>query len=123
MAFVHKLPYGATVIALLALCASAPDVVAQNLTGYCLDNKEAGCQDRYIPFSGRSIELCEEVCTLTNPTSIRGLNATLYDFACRTHLHTSHWAGRVMILKQSGLDGARTYLVSERDTLPIVRCR
>jgi len=107
----------------LVLVGSADVMSAENLTGYCLDNGEAGCQDRFIPFAGNSIDFCEETCTLTNPTKVRGLNATLYDFACQSD-SPSAMAGRVMILKQTGFDGTtRTSLVSRYETQPIVRCR
>jgi hypothetical protein len=112
-----------TAFALVVLAGSFDIVSAQNLKGYCLDNGEAGCQDRYLPFIGNSIDFCEETCTLTNPTMIRGLNATLYDFVCRSD-SPSEMAGRVMILHQTGFDGnTRTSLVSKNGTRPIVRCR
>ena len=112
-----------TAFALVVLAGSVDIVSAQNLTGYCLDNGEAGCQARYIPFIGNSIDFCEETCTLTNPTKIRGLNATLYDFVCRSD-SPGGMAGRVMILHQTGFDGnKRTSLVSKNGTRPIVRCR
>lgn len=121
---VRNLSFRTTIVALFALIGFCPDVVAQNLTGYCLDNKDDGCQDRYIPFEGNSIQFCEEACTFTKPTSVRGLNATLYDFKCQSALDHSYWAGRVMILKQTSYDGrTRTSLVSRRDTLSIVRCK
>ena len=100
-------------------CLSAS---AENLTGYCLDTGSAGCQDRFIPFDGKSIDFCEETCGLTNPTLVRGLNATLYDFVCKSD-NPSTEGGRVMILRQKDWAGKSTIsLVTERETQPIVKC-
>ena len=96
---------------------------AENLTGYCLDTGSAGCQDRFIPFDGKSIDFCEETCRLTNPTAVRGLNATLYDFACKSD-YPSTEGGRVMILRQNDPTGKTNIsMVTEHLTRPIVRCR
>jgi hypothetical protein len=100
-------------------CLSAS---AENLTGYCLDTGSAGCQDRFIPFDGKSIDFCEETCGLTNPTTVRGLNATLYDFVCKSD-NPSTEGGRVMILRQNNSTGKTTIsLVTEHQTQPIVLC-
>ena len=113
----------AVALAVLMLGGNRAPASAENLTGYCLDNGEAGCQDRLIPFNGNSIDFCEETCTLTNPTSVRGLNATLYDFDCRAD-GDSMLAGRVMILRQKTMGGKRTIsLITRDETQPIIRCK
>jgi len=57
-------------------------LLRNNLTGMYLDNHKAGCQSRYLPFKGLTIDFCEETCTLTNPVDTRGINEILYDFEC-----------------------------------------
>lgn len=110
-------------VPVVAFGGSLDRASAQNLTGYCLDNREGGCQDRYIPFRGNTIDFCEETCTLTNPTKVRGLNATLYDFVCRSDSPTA-MGGRVMLLQQTDpLGKTRTSFVSKHDTKSIVRCK
>lgn len=74
-----------------------------------------------MPWQGASIALCEESCTLTNPVTVRGMDATLYDFACVADYDTP-MAGRVMLLRQDGGDGARLSLVTRRETIPVVPC-
>ena len=109
-------------VAVMLRFAPTGVVSAQDLTGYCLDNREGGCQGRYLPFRGNTIDFCEETCTLTNPTQVRGLNAILYDFACLSDYPSSK-AGRVMILQQTDHAGKTlTSLISKSDTKRIVRC-
>lgn len=96
---------------------------AESLTGFCLDNLDAGCLDRLIPFDGNSIGFCEETCELTKPTAVRDLNATLYDFVCRGDSATGG-GGRVMILRQKDWNGKSTIsFIDEHETRPVVQCR
>ena len=98
-------------------------VMAQNLTGYCLDNGSKGCQDRYIPFSRNAIDFCEESCEFTNPVAVRGMEATLYDYKCRSD-HAGTTSSRALIVIQSGGDNeTRTSMVTRDGTRPIVRCK
>jgi len=107
----------------MVIYGSCLSVSAENLTGYCLDNGSAGCQDRFIPFDGKSIDFCEETCGLANPTAVRGLNATLYDFVCNSDGPGAE-QGRVMILRQKNSSGKSTIsLVTEGETRAIERCR
>ena len=57
-------------------------LIKDDLSGMCLDNLEAGCQGRYLPFRGLKIDFCEETCSLINPINIEGINATAFDFEC-----------------------------------------
>lgn len=107
---------------LLALIALPAPLLAQNLTGLCLDMREAGCMDRYIPFSGNTISFCEESCTLTAPVEVRGLSATLYDLQCSAD-HGEIPDERVMLLtQQDPMSGPRTFWVDAEDTFKMVAC-
>lgn len=108
---------------LMALTLGSTAASAQNLTGYCVDNGEEGCQSRYIPFRGKSIDFCEETCTLTNPVVVRGLEATLYDFDCKSDMQ-SDYNGRVLLIRQKDYQGKLTItLLTKSQMLPIVQCR
>ena len=50
-------------------------LIKDDLSGMCLDNLEAGCQGRYLPFRGLTIDFCEETCSLINPINIEGISA------------------------------------------------
>ena len=103
------------------LIYSSP-VFASDYTGFCVDNVEDGCSDRFLPFEGLTLPLCEENCTLTNPVEVRGFPATLYEFKCKGD-GESQPDERVMILTQTGYDENVTILfVDKRETRKIVRC-
>lgn len=107
---------------LVALSAVPASLPAQNLTGLCLDMREAGCMDRHIPFSGNTIDFCEESCTLAAPVEVRGLDATLYDLQCRGD-YGDIPDKRVMLLTQQDLmSGPRTFWVDAENTFQMVPC-
>lgn len=107
---------------LLAICALPATLHAQNLTGLCLDMREAGCMDRYIPFSGNTISFCEESCSLTAPVAVRGLDAALYDLQCRGD-YGEIPDRRVLLLSQEDpVSGPRSLWVDAQSTLEIVPC-
>lgn len=96
--------------------------IAQNLKGYCLDNLEEGCQDRFIHFERDNIDFCEEKCEFTNPINIRGMDGVLYDFICRSD-HAGSESERVIVLNQKSHSGNRSrFLVTSEDTRAIVPC-
>ena len=107
---------------LLAICALPAPLLAQDFSGLCLDMREAGCMDRHIPFTGNTIDFCEESCTLTAPVEVRGLDATLYDLQCRGD-YGEIPDKRVMLLTQQDLmSGPRTFWVDAENTLQMVAC-
>jgi hypothetical protein len=54
---------------------------------------------------------------------VKGLDATLYDFVCKSDSPTA-MAGRVMILRQKiSNDKSTISLVTEGETRPIARCK
>jgi hypothetical protein len=95
---------------------------AQNLTGLCLDMREAGCMDRHIPFSGNTIDFCEESCTLTTPVAVRGLDAALYDLQCRGDYGAIPDRRVLLLAQQDPTYGPRTLWVDAESTLEIVPC-
>jgi len=93
-----------------------------NLSGYCLDMKEEGCMPRFNPFTGMSIDFCEESCSLGNSTPVRNLDAVLYDKSC-----IADWGRpdmeRVLIIQQTDHSGESSISwVDQYETLNIVRC-
>ncbi|WGW05519.1 hypothetical protein [Tropicibacter oceani] len=94
--------------------------------GLCLDNVEAGCNDRFIPFGGHSIGICEATCTLENPVNLRAMEGTLYDVTCQgdgPEYGNEIGSDRVLVLKQSGYeDGPRLSLIGTNYTRAIVPC-
>ena len=86
-------------------CLSSPSwsddlnfqLIKDDLSGMCLDNLEAGCQGRYLPFRGLKIDFCEETCSLINPINIEGINATAFDFECLSD-NTRPLASRVLLI-------------------------
>ena len=72
-------------------------LIKDDLSGLCLDNLEAGCQGRYLPFRGLTIDFCEETCSLINPINIEGINATAFDFECLSD-NTRPLASRVLLI-------------------------
>jgi hypothetical protein len=93
-----------------------------NLSGFCLDVKEEGCTPRFVPFTGMSIDFCEESCSLGNATPIRNLDAVLYEKSC-----IADWGRpdmeRVLIIQQTDHSGqSKISWVDQYETLDIVRC-
>jgi len=80
-------------------------LLRNNLTGMCLDNHKAGCQSRYLPFTGLTIDFCEETCTLTNPVDIREINEILYDFEC-TSDYASPFLSQVLLTLRKNHSGS-----------------
>ena len=72
-------------------------LIKDDLSGMCLDNLEAGCQGRYLPFRGLKIDFCEETCSLINPINIEGINATTFDLECLSD-NTKPLASRVFLI-------------------------
>lgn len=107
---------------LIAISAVPAPLPAQDLTGLCLDMREAGCMDRHVPFSGNTIDFCEESCTLAAPVPVRGLDAALYDLQCRGD-YGEIPDRRVLLLSQEDpVSGPRSLWVDAQSTLEIVPC-
>lgn len=107
------------ILAAGVLPASLP---AQTLTGFCLDMREGGCMDRYVPFSGNTIDFCEERCTLTAPVVVRGMNASLYDLQCRGDYGEIPDKRVLLISQYDQISGPRSLWVDAEDTFEIVPC-
>ena len=86
-------------------CLSSPgwsdelnfQLIKDDLSGMCLDNLEAGCQGRYLPFRGLKIDFCEETCSLINPINIEGISATAFDLECLSD-NATPLASRVLLI-------------------------
>lgn len=63
------------------ILVSIPIPVASgiDLNGWCMPDD--GC-DGPIPFRDGRFDQCEASCKLTNPVSVRDMDATLYDVSC-----------------------------------------
>ncbi len=101
---------------------SGPASLAAGLEGFCIDLGEEGCTDRYLPFESMSVSFCEETCTLSNPVSIRGLDATLYDYKCVSDSPVD-FGDRVIIIKQiiSETESKMSF-IDGTSILPITKC-
>jgi hypothetical protein len=97
---------------------------AEGYKGLCVDNVEAGCNERLLRFhaDGYTLSLCEENCTLVNPVNVRDLDAILYDFECKGD-YGDIPNQRVMVLTQTDYDGrVETLFIDKFETRKIVRC-
>ena len=72
-------------------------LIKDDLSGMCLDNLEAGCQGRYLPFRGLKIDFCEETCSLINPINIEGISTTAFDLECLSD-NATPLASRVLLI-------------------------
>ena len=112
----------ALLASVVAFSISVP-ASAQSLGGLCLELQEWGCTPRYLPFTGLSIDFCEETCELTNPVNVRGMNGVLYGLSCQADYNTPYDGQRVLILRQYIRDGvALISWIDRRETLRIVPC-
>lgn len=107
---------------LLAICALPAPLLAQDFSGLCLDMREAGCMDRHIPFTGNTIDFCEESCTLTAPVEVRGLDAALYDLQCRGDYGEIPDKRVLLISQEDPMSGSRSLWIDAESTLEIVPC-
>lgn len=93
---------------------------AQNFNGWCFDGGE--CTGT-VSISGNSFDLCEESCKLTNPVSVNGLNATLFDAECLSD-HAGRNSERMFFLRyMDQMTGAeRGLMASANGTTELFRC-
>jgi len=54
--------------------------MAIDLDGWCFPAND--CTGAPMPIRDNAFNTCEEVCTLSSPTSVRGMSGTLYDVRC-----------------------------------------
>ena len=112
-------------ITLTSFFVLASGAHSQDLSGWCIDMGEPGCQDRYIPFHGNSIDWCEESCLLDNRVKVTNMFANLYDYTCRSD-HAGTVKSRVMILTQTVYVNTKKVdkhsFITTTGTLPITPC-
>jgi hypothetical protein len=93
---------------------------AQSLKGWCYPADD--CMGTQIPIGSGTYDTCEETCTLTNPVSVRDMEATLYDVVCRGDwMEGGSISNRIMFIKQS-LDQIRMFAISENSVTQLERC-
>ena len=119
----HFIKIACSMIALGMYLIGTQSMAQPQLHGLCLDTLEAGCQPRYLPFVGMSIDFCEETCTLVNPTNVRNMDAALYDLECTADYETPLDGRRVMLLIQTDWDDSKSlWWIDNNSTLEIVHC-
>jgi hypothetical protein len=93
---------------------------AQELRGWCFAADE--CMGVQIPIGSGTYNTCEETCTLTNPVSVRGMEATLYDEVCQGDwMAHGSITNRVMFISQVS-DQIRMFAVREHWITELERC-
>ena len=109
------------------LIAAAAAVLVPNAAlafdGLCIDNREAGCVDRYIPFRGKTLDFCEASCTLTNRVDVRDMDGALYDVECLSDSGSKPIGPRVFwLLQTGGFNTERLIMVDESNVWAVVAC-
>lgn len=107
---------------LVTTVSTATVAVSQGFSGYCLDLGSAGCTARYIPFRNMSLDFCEETCTLTNPVSVNGMSAVLYELSCVADYNTPLDGSRVFIIEREEYGARIINWIDNRQILGIGRC-
>jgi hypothetical protein len=99
------LPFLLASLAYPAIAQSQPD-----FTTLCLDVGTNPCTDRYLPFRGTTVNLCDKTCTFSAPVRVIDMEATLYKVQCTAGAPDS----RAMIISQSGHDGLhKTFVIGD----------
>ena len=94
---------------------------AQDLRGWCYPVNE--CMGEQIPVGSGSYNTCEEICTLTNPVPVRGMEATFYDEVCQGDwMENGSMTNRIMFIKQSS-DQTRMFAIREGWITQLERCK
>ena len=92
---------------------------ANDFIGWCFASDACVGPSR---ITRQGFETCEETCSMNNPVSVRGLNATLYDVVCR-----GDWGGyehRMLFMKYADGDGnQRALAVGPNGSEELERCR
>ncbi|MEC7963166.1 MAG: hypothetical protein VX201_07835 [Pseudomonadota bacterium] len=93
---------------------------AQDLEGWCYPAND--CIGAQIPLGSGTYDTCEETCTLTNPVSVRDMEATLFDVVCRGDwMEAGSMSSRLMIIKQAS-DQTRMFAIGENSVTQLERC-
>ena len=93
---------------------------AQDLRGWCFPADD--CMGTQIPIGSGTFDTCEETCTLTNPVSVRDMEATLYDVVCRGDwMEGGSISNRLMLIEQSS-DQTRMFAISKYSVTQLERC-
>ena len=90
---------------------------AQSYDGLCFPGNE--CTGP-VPISGNTFFTCEENCEMEGPTSVRGMDAVLFDVTCRGD--SGAFSYRMMLARIMTADGLGTYAVTNDAITPLVRC-
>lgn len=77
---------------------------------------------RHIAFAGNTIDFCEESCTLTGATEVRGMDAALYDLQCRGDYGDIPDARVLLLRQQNPVAGTITLWITATDSYQIVPC-
>ncbi len=101
-------------VLVMAFGASAS---AQSYDGLCFPGNE--CTGP-VPISGNTFFTCEENCEMQEPTSVRGMDAVLFDVTCSGDSGTFSY--RMMLARIMTADGLGTYAITNDAVTPLVPC-
>jgi hypothetical protein len=101
----------------LFLCALSLSATAQGYEGLCFPGNE--CTGP-VPISGNTFFTCEENCEMQQPTSVRGMDAVLFDVTCRGDSGTFSY--RMMLARIMTADGLGTFAITNDAITPLMRC-
>ncbi|HFE39631.1 MAG TPA: hypothetical protein ENK06_14650 [Gammaproteobacteria bacterium] len=92
----------ATILLTLLMTNTA---IAGSFEGKYRPNKNWNCRDvgvdgGALAIRGNKLHGVENVCTMTNPTRVRDMDATLYDLDCWGE--GEKWKSRIMLMKTDG---------------------
>ena len=98
-------------------CTLSASAIAQGYEGLCFPGNE--CTGP-VPISGNTFFTCEENCVMEEPTSIRGMDAVLFDVTCRGDSGTFSY--RMMLARIMTADRLGTFAITNDAITPLVRC-
>ncbi len=91
---------------------------AQSYDGLCFPGN--GCTGP-VPITGNSFFTCEETCVMEEPTSVRGMDAFLFDVTCRGDSGTFSY--RLMMARIMNEGQLRTYAITNDEITPLENCQ
>ena len=91
--------------------------LAQNYEGLCFPGNE--CTGP-VPITGNTFFTCEENCVMEEPTSVRGMDAFLFDVTCRGDSGTFSY--RMMMTRVTTSGGLSTFAITNEAITPLVMC-
>ena len=90
---------------------------AQGYDGLCFPGND--CTGP-VPIIGNAFSTCEENCVMEEATTVRGMDASLFDVTCRGD--SGSYAYRMMLARIMTDDGLTTFSITNESITPLLRC-